>query len=433
MNRRQISILLVRNRCQTSVPQGKVIMRDCRTGHADREWRALRERSAVVKPRSVILPGVILVRIVFFCGLLLGLQACGSNGGSNITGGGTPLPVVPTFTAIDAPGAGVTTHFGTIPQEINQSGDVVGYYYDAGGIVHGFIRSSAGEYAVFDAPGAATTICCLGTFAQSINSTGTASGYFVDNTLSTHGFIRTQSGTYKTIDVPGYSGVSGSSINDGGTVVGIALDANSHAHGFIRAIDGSFTTFDAPGVTGVGSFIGTIPERINSQGVVLGYFDDTNGIRHGFLRAVDGTITTLDAPGTSPPCNCGTQPTDFNSSGQIVGITYAAGTTQCFLLNPDGTYTLFTPPGAITSGTGTGLLTAVAINDSGAVVGNYPESNEFLHGFLRNPDGTFTILDDPNATGIGSFGTATTHINSAGAIVGYYGDQSGVNHGFLWQ
>jgi hypothetical protein len=149
------------------------------------------------------------------------------------------------------------------------------------------------------------------------------------------------------------------------------------------------------------------------------------------VRAVDGTITVIDAPGTSPPCNCGTQATDINASGAITGITYAAGKVQIFLRAADGTFTLFAPPNAVTSGTGSGAVSAVSINDNGAIVGNYRDSNGVLHGYLRNSDGSFTILDDPNAMVTGSFGTGTTYINSSGAIVGFYGDFLGAVHGYV--
>jgi hypothetical protein len=320
-----------------------------------------------------------------------------------------------------------------MPQRINSGGGIVGYYYDKVGIVHGFVRSSTGSIAVFDAPGATTTICCLGTFAQSINSAGTVAGYFVDNNDATHAFIRTAAAAFTTIDVTGNSGMLNDDVNDGGVVAGTALDSNSHAHGFVRALDGSFATFNAPGVSSVGSFTGTVVQRINSQGAVLGYFDDTNFIRHGFLRAPDGTISILDAANTTPPCNCGTQPTGMNTSGQIVGFTYSAGVTQDFVRSVDGTYTLFAPPNAVTSGNESGSNNAVAINDNGAIVGNYPDSTGHLHGYVRNSDGTFTILDDPEATGIGSFGTATTDIGPTGAVIGYYGDSNRAYHGYVWQ
>lgn len=337
------------------------------------------------------------------------------------------------FTTVDAPGAGTTADMGTIPQEINQSGDIVGYLYDSKGIVHGFVRDSAGTFTVFEAPGATTTKCCLGTFAQSINSSGTVVGYFVDDTLSVHGYVRTQNGTFTIFDVGGVSGTAPSSINDGGVITGTVSDINQHLRGFVRATDGSFTTFDAPGVIGTGQFVGTIPERINSGGLVVGYFMDTNNASRGFVRAVDGTITILDASGTTPPCNCGTRPMDINASGAIVGVTYAAGVAHCFVRAPDGTYTLFDPPNAVISGTGSGAVTAVAVNDNNSIVGNYRDSNAVLHGFLRNPDGSFTILDDPNSMVTGSFGTGTTDINSNGAIVGYYGDPLGASHGYEWQ
>jgi len=56
----------------------------------------------------------------------------------------------------DAPGAGTTALQGTFTQQNINSGDIVGYYIDANGVAHGFIRSKHGSFTTFDAPGAGT-------------------------------------------------------------------------------------------------------------------------------------------------------------------------------------------------------------------------------------------------------------------------------------
>jgi hypothetical protein len=54
-----------------------------------------------------------------------------------------------------------------------------------------------------------------------------------------------------------------------------------------------------------------------------------------------------------------------------------------------------------------------------------------FRGYLRAPDGTITTFDAPGA-GTGYFqGTYPANNNPAGAITGNYTDTNDVNHGFL--
>jgi predicted membrane protein len=358
-----------------------------------------------------------LIKALLLCALLLGLQSCSSNNGAVDP---------PMFIGFDAPGAGGRADAGTFPQQINESGEIVGWLYDANLIAHAFIRDSSGSITVFDAPGA-TTKCCSGTFATSVNSAGTVTGYFADDNFVSHGFIRTQGGVITTFDaVAGSSGTAAYSVNDSGVVTGVSYDANTQfAHGFMRANDGTITTFDVPGAI-EGQFAGTLPIGINSAGVVIGSFQST--ILRGFVRAVDGTITVLDAPGAVPPCNCETHPMGINASGAIVGRALVSGTIHSFLRDANGTFTVFDPPGAVP---GDGGSLAVSIDDDGSIVGNFSDSNG-AHGYLRDASGNFTTLDFPNPQGMVTLATSVASINSSGAILGSYeNNASFATHGFV--
>ena len=117
---------------------------------------------------------------------------------------------------------------------------------------------------------------------------------------------------------------------------------------------------------------------------------------------------------------------DINTNGPIVGTDYATIGTESFLRTPAGIFHVFLPPGTSNAGS-----SATGINDRGAIVGNYADANNATHGYLRNPDGTFITIDDPNAAQAANFpGTFITHINDRGAIVGYYFDAQGTRHGF---
>lgn len=62
---------------------------------------------------------------------------------------------------------------------------------------------------------------------------------------------------------------------------------------------------------------------------------------------------------------------------------------------------------------------ANGINILGQIVGDYSDSNtNFTHGYLRDPDGTFTPIDFPFAGGV--FETSPKDINVKGVIVGQY-------------
>src|SRR5207245_11642659 len=65
---------------------------------------------------------------------------------------------------------------------------------------------------------------------------------------------------------------------------------------------------------------------------------------------------------------------------------------------------------------------AIRINDAGQIVGQAG-----THGFLREPDGSVTLIDVP---GVGIFTTQVSGINNAGQIVGNFVNAAGW-HGFL--
>jgi hypothetical protein len=70
---------------------------------------------------------------------------------------------------------------------------------------------------------------------------------------------------------------------------------------------------------------------------------------------------------------------------------------------------------------------AVSINADGEIAGDYSDSNNLSHGFVRAPDGMITSFDAPQ----GSDELIVRRINKHGSIVGYYFDANGVVHGLL--
>ena len=156
------------------------------------------------------------------------------------------------------------------------------------------------------------------------------------------------------------------------------------------------------------------------------------------------TITTFDAPGAGTAANHGTFPSGINPSGAITGFTRDANSARHgFLRAPDGTFTIFDDPGAGTCSTSCGTIgpgqgtRAYAINPSGQIAGFYSDNTARCHGYVRAANGTFTQIDAPDA-GTGPFPQGTfpseftpAGINPAGVITGFYVDASSVQHGFV--
>lgn len=156
------------------------------------------------------------------------------------------------------------------------------------------------------------------------------------------------------------------------------------------------------------------------------------------------TITTFDAPGAGTAAGQGTFANGMNNPGAIVGfIRDPNAARHGFLRAPDGTITMFDDPNAGTCSASCGSIgngqgtRAYAINPSGEIVGFFTDNSARCHGFVRAANGTFTQIDAPDA-GTGPFPQGTfpseftpMGINPGGAITGFYVDASSVRHGFV--
>ena len=183
----------------------------------------------------------------------------------------------------------------------------------------------------------------------------------------------------------------------------------------LQAASFTFVTFDYPGSTE------TILHGINNSGQTVGSFFTATSYLQGFIRNADGSLVPIafPFPSTDSPAS------SINSSGQVAGTTFYAGTfaAQGYLRSTAGTYSIVDDPMNPSNSGDFG------INDSGVIVGGYgdPVNSLFEHGFLRDTAGNFTTIDDPN----GNPGSTTvTGINNLGMIVGTYFAGAG-SHGFL--
>jgi hypothetical protein len=148
-----------------------------------------------------------------------------------------------TFTTFDAPDAGTGAGQGTFPYGLNPAETIVGSYVDVSNVNHGFLRARDGTIISFDAPGAGGSCQQLslnGTIAQGINPAGAIAGYYFDASGLSHGYLRARDGTITTFDAPGAGtgscqGTIAQSINPAGAIAGYVVDANNVAHGFLRS------------------------------------------------------------------------------------------------------------------------------------------------------------------------------------------------------
>src|SRR6266487_2117196 len=102
---------------------------------------------------------------------------------------------IEVITTFDYPGTGNLT----LPQKINERGDVVGEFIDSNGVTRGFVRFSDGT---FSAPIVDPNDTVGFTEGRGINNSRTVVGDYETSDLNQHGFFLS-GGTFTEYDVPG--------------------------------------------------------------------------------------------------------------------------------------------------------------------------------------------------------------------------------------
>jgi probable HAF family extracellular repeat protein/VCBS repeat-containing protein len=270
-----------------------------------------------------------------------------------------------TYTILDAPGFVGGPYRDILRLDINNSGQIIGTYWDSTSQVQGFLYSN-GTFTTLDHPDAAG-----GTIPQSINDLGQVTGYY-----GGIGFLYDQ-GTYTSFSAPGARATFPRSINASGQITGTYYgDPGTGNRGFLYD-HGTFTTLDVPGATGPAPE-GTFPESINASGQITGYYRESMSSPYGFLS----TYGFLATPTTNTPP---TAQNDTASASTGIGGTAFADAAYGVLANdsdPDGH-----------------LLTVSAVAGSAANVGQVLHGS---HGDLTlNADGSgsYTVTDLTGPTG----------------------------------
>jgi probable HAF family extracellular repeat protein len=258
-----------------------------------------------------------------------------------------------TFTTIDFPGS-----ISTNAQGINANGEIVGFYTDTAGRVHGFLRSGE-NYRSIDFPGARSTT------ARGIGPAGDIVGTYQrpDEPSGVHGFLMTKHGDLFWVDYPGHQNTIPPRILPDGTILGCYHDTDTMGtmHGMAvsrrgfeeiaesrtmhngATPDGKFivglftdmadnrgkgytydgitlTPFEVPGAALTAAW------DVNPSGVIVGVYQDSAGRFHGF-RYDGQAFASVDVPGSRA-----TRVFGINAGGDMVGaFVDAAGRTHGFL------------------------------------------------------------------------------------------------------
>ena len=186
---------------------------------------------------------------------------------------------------------------------INARGDIVGDYW-IGSTEHGFLLRG-GELITIDLEGRAMA------HLRDINARGDIAGnYMTTSTSPLQGFVLENDGSVWDVVFEEAVSTRVSGINDHGDVAGNYTDTAGVDHGFIRSHDGEFTTLDYP------LAVTTVVQRINSNGVVAGYYwdDGTPSRSHGFVWR-HGEFEQTDFPGAADTMIHG-----FNNQGETCGM-----------------------------------------------------------------------------------------------------------------
>jgi len=253
-----------------------------------------------------------------------------------------------TFTDIYYPGAKWTW-----PNGINDSGQVVGYYYD-GNNDHGFIYTG-GTLSPLDYPGATETEL------WGISNNGQIVGQW-DDSSGGGTFVRSSDGKFITIYPPG----TPNGINNSGKVVGWYSDQAGH-HGFVYS-GGGYATIDYPGADSTGA------RGINDSNEVVGSWGKMFEPSHGFVLT-GSNFTSIDYPNA-----LATDAYGINNKGQVAGI-YIDTPNHCRgFVYSGGSFIPLDYPGSAS------LTWVNAINDNGDIVGAWCVDAECLtiHGFLAS-------------------------------------------------
>jgi hypothetical protein len=312
---------------------------------------SIKEAISIMKPKQIFNS---ILAVLFVFPLMGTFAQHAANSGS--------IEVITTF---DYPGAGNST----LPQKINERGDIVGEFIDPNGVTRGFIRFSDGS---FSAPIVDPNDTVGFTEGRGINNSRTVVGDYAISDGTIHSFFLSGD-TFTEYDVPGAVQTNLLGINEPGDVTGgFDPDGSGVFQGFIDR-GGTITSFSIPGAISTFAY-----EINNSKKLLVGYYIDSSGILHGYYRDANGA---LHFP-IDPPGSVGTVLFGLNNRNWVVGrYADSSGVTHgLFFVPPDRFFTFDYPGSTFTSLNG--------ISSQGFICGRYVDATGIAHGFIARVRGT---------------------------------------------
>src|SRR6476659_3905952 len=228
-----------------------------------RNGNSTKEAMNSMKPKQILM-SILAVLFVFPLMGTFALQAATSGS----------IEVITTF---DYPGTGNNT----LPQKINERGDIIGVFIDSSGVTRGFIRFSDGS---FSAPIVDPNDTVGFTEGRGINNSRMVAGDYVISDGTLHSFFLS-GGTFTEYDVTDAVQTNLLSINDAASFTGgFDSDGSGSFQAFV-SVGGTTTSFSVPGARS------TFAYEINNSGqLVVGYFIDSSGVLHGYYRDANGAL-----------------------------------------------------------------------------------------------------------------------------------------------
>lgn len=336
---------------------------------------------------------------------LAGLLAAGSAGAA-----------APAYhlTRLEIPGAQ-----GIYVNDINDAGEMVGYYVDENFVERAFLWDADGPHDL--AVPASTLGNDVFSAAAAINDSGQIVGYanVWDETAPGLLWNRDDPGQYELLSPDPLVALTPSDISDNGTAVGLraGFQTGEAFHGFVWTAQ--------TGVVDYGTTDTANPE-INASWIAVNDAGDLVGVWNFQFAAMHASVGVVGTPAmlplsaasdavasTASGINAGGQRIgymDMDGSGNQVPVTFAA----------DGTASAI--PGA-TLGLPAGQ--ALGINDAGIIVGR---ANDFatlaFKAFVAIDGEVYDLLDHVDDDGGFDYFLAARAVNASGQIVGIarYGD-----------
>jgi hypothetical protein len=311
---------------------------------------SIKETISIMKPKQIFIS---ILAVLFVFPLMGTFAQQAPNSGS--------IEVIMTF---DYPGTGNLT----LPQKINERGDVVGEFIDSNGVTRGFVRFSDGS---FSEPIVDPNDTVGFTEGRGINNLRTVAGDYLISDGTLHSFFLS-GGTFTEYDVPGAVQTNLLSINDAASFTGgFDPDGSGIFQGFI-SVGGTLTSFSVPAALSTFAY-----EINNSNHLAVGYYIDSSGILHGYYRDANGALHfPIDPSGSVVTILFG-----LNDRNWVVGrYADASGVTHGLFFVPPNQFSTFDYPGST-------FTSLNGINDQGLICGRYVDASGIAHGFLARVTG----------------------------------------------